>query len=146
MANMELINTVPPLNIYDREWPLWTYQEQLPPCKFVFEEHDRKGMALESMVSGGCIISGAEIRKSVVFSNVNVRSYTYVNESVILPDVTIGMNCKIQKAIIDRGCHVPDGMEIGLDHEADKANGFRVTANGVVLVTRGMLGQEEGFA
>jgi glucose-1-phosphate adenylyltransferase len=146
MANMELIDTVPPLNIYDRDWPLWTYQEQLPPCKFVFEDHDRKGMALESMVSGGCIISGAEVRKSVLFSNVNVRSYTFVDQSVILPDVTIGMNCRIKKAIIDRGCHVPDGMSIGIDHEEDKVNGFRVTANGVVLVTRGMLGQEEGFA
>jgi glucose-1-phosphate adenylyltransferase len=98
------------------------------------------------MVSGGCIISGAEVRKSVLFSNVNVRSYTFVDQSVILPDVTIGMNCRIKKAIIDRGCHVPDGMSIGIDHEEDKVNGFRVTANGVVLVTRGMLGQEEGFA
>jgi glucose-1-phosphate adenylyltransferase len=144
-ANMELLYTVPELNLYDKEWPLWTYQEQQPPAKFVFEEHDRKGVALESMVSAGCIISGAEIRRSILFNSVSVRSYSQINETVVLPDVTIGMHCKINKAIIDRGCQIPDGMTIGHDHDQDRANGFRVSSDGVVLVTRGMLGQEEGF-
>jgi len=144
-ANMELIGTSPKLNLYDPDWPLWTYQEQLPPAKFVFDDDGRRGTALDSMVSGGCIISGSVLRQSVAFSNVRVHSYSTIEQSVILPGVDIGRRVRIRKAIIDRGCHIPEGMVIGYDVEQDKANGFRVSENGVVLVTRGMLGQPEGF-
>jgi glucose-1-phosphate adenylyltransferase len=102
-------------------------------------------MAVDSMVSGGCIISGAKIKRSLLFSDVVVNSYSDIQQTVILPKVSIGRNCKIRKAIIDRGCEVPEGTVIGWDAEQDKANGFRVTSKGVVLVTRGMLGQSEGY-
>lgn len=145
-ANMELVSPKPAFNLYDADWPIWTYQAQLPPAKFVFDDDERRGMAVDSTVSGGCIVSGANLRRSLLFSNVKVNCYTDIEQSIILPDVSIGRRCKIRKAIIDRGCVIPEGMEIGVDNEQDKANGFRVTAKGVVLVTRGMLGQPEGFA
>ncbi len=145
-ANMELIEPVPPLNLYDQEWPIWTYQAQLPPAKFVFDDDDRQGMALNSMISGGCIVSGARVSKSILFSNVHVEIHSEVEESVVLPDVRIGESCRIRKAIIDRGCMIPDGMVIGYDAEQDRSNGFRVTERGVVLITRRMLGQVDGFA
>lgn len=140
-ANMELVETSPLLNIYDREWPLWTYQEQLPPAKFVFDSDERRGYAVNSMVSGGCIISGSKLDRTVLFSNVRVHSYSQIQESVILPEVSIGRNCRIKNAIIDRGCEIPEGSVIGYDPDADRANGYRVTGNGVVLLTRGLLGQ-----
>jgi glucose-1-phosphate adenylyltransferase len=145
-ANMELVSPKPAFNLYDPSWPIWTYQAQLPPAKFVFDDDDRRGMAVDSTVSGGCIVSGANLRKSLLFSNVRVNCYTDIEQSILLPDVVVGRRCKIRKAIIDRGCEIPEGMEIGVDAEKDKANGFRVTSKGVVLVTRGMLGQPEGFA
>ncbi len=120
---------------------------QLPPAKFVFDDDDRRGLAVDSTISGGCIISGSRLRKSLLFSNVRVHSYSSIDESVILPEVTIGRHCKIRRAIIDRGCDVPPGTIIGFDPpEQDKANGFRITDKGVVLVTRGMLGQPGGYA
>lgn len=140
-ANMELVAPIPELNLYDKQWPIWTYQEQLPPAKFVWEEEDRRGEALNSLVSGGCIISGATLRRTVCFSNVKVMSYSQVDESVILPNVEIGRGCTIKKAIIDRGCVIPDNTQIGVDHGMDKQRGFRVSDGGVVLVTREMLGQ-----
>lgn len=142
-ANMELVSPEPALNMYDPDWPIWTYQSQLPPAKFVFDEEDRRGMAVDSTVSGGCIISGAKISRSLLFSNVRVRSYSLIEESVILPEVVVGRNCRIRKAIIDRACVIPDDTEIGYDHEQDRARGFRVTDQGVVLVTRDMFGQSE---
>lgn len=145
-ANMELVSPRPALNLYDADWPIWTYQEQLPPAKFVFDDDDRRGMAVDSTVSGGCIVSGANLRKSLLFSNVRVDCHTDIEQSILLPDVVVGRRCKIRKAIIDRGCQISEGSEIGVDHEQDEANGFRVTGKGVVLVTRGMLGQPEGFA
>jgi glucose-1-phosphate adenylyltransferase len=145
-ANMELVSPKPAFNLYDASWPIWTYQAQLPPAKFVFDDDDRRGMAVDSTVSGGCIVSGANLRKSLLFSNVKVNCFTDIEQSILLPDVVVGRHCKIRKAIIDRGCVIPDGTEIGVNHEQDKANGYRVTAKGVVLVTRGMLGQPEGFA
>ncbi|MCA8837304.1 MAG: glucose-1-phosphate adenylyltransferase [Gammaproteobacteria bacterium] len=144
-ANMELVQITPELNLYDPSWPIWTYQEQLPPAKFVFDHDDRRGQAVNSMVSGGCIVSGALVRSSVLFSNVRIHSYSEVSESVILPEVSIGHHCRIHKAIIDRGCHIADNTTIGLDPVKDKENGFRVTDRGVVLVTRGMLGQPDGL-
>lgn len=145
-ANMELVETTPPLNLYDQDWPLWTYQEQLPPAKFVFDFDDRRGTAVDSIISGGCIVSGSMLRKSLLFSAVKVEDYSYLEQCVVLPQVKIGKHCKIRKTIIDRGCQIPEGMVIGYDADQDKANGFRVTKGGVVLVTRGMLGQPEGYA
>ncbi len=143
-ANMELVSPVPSLNLYDHQWPIWTYQTQLPPAKFVFDDDNRRGFAVDSMVSGGCIISGGTIRKSLLFSDVRVHSYTLIEGSVILPEVVIHRHAKIKKAIIDRACEIPSGMEIGFDPEEDRARGFRVTSKGVTLVTREMLGQEGG--
>lgn len=145
-ANMELISPAPELNLYDPKWPMWTYQMQLPPAKFVFDDDDRRGMAVDSTVSGGCIISGAHLRKTLLFSNVRVNSYSDIEETVILPDVTVGRHCKIKRAIIDRGCEIPAGTIIGYDAEQDRANGFRITDKGVALVTREMLGQPGGYA
>jgi len=138
-ANMELVSPVPELNLYDKKWPIWTYQEQLPPAKFVWEGENSPGEALNSLVSGGCIISGASIKQSICFSNVKVKSNTEISESVLLPGVVVGHNCTIKKAILDRGCTIPDGTTIGVDHEEDKKRGFRVSENGVVLVTRDTL-------
>ncbi|WP_455212174.1 glucose-1-phosphate adenylyltransferase [Kaarinaea lacus] len=140
-ANLELIGITPELNLYDVHWPIWTYQEQLPPAKFVFEEDGRRGMAVDSMVSGGCIISGACVRNSLLFSNVRVQSFSLVENSVVLPDVKIGENCKIKNAVIDRGCIIPDGTTIGYDLEADKET-YHVSPGGIVLVIPEMLGQQ----
>jgi glucose-1-phosphate adenylyltransferase len=140
-ANLELIGITPELNLYDVHWPIWTYQEQLPPAKFIFEEDDRRGMAVDSMVSGGCIISGACIRNSLLFSNVRVHSYSLVESSVVLPDVQVGENCKIKNAVIDRGCVIPDGTTIGYDAEGDKST-YYVSPGGIVLVIPEMLGQQ----
>ena len=141
-ANMELISVSPELNLYDQVWPILTQQAQLPPAKFVFNDGDRRGVATDSMVSGGCVISGASLNRSLLFSGVNVHSFTTVEDTVVLPEVDIGRHCKIRKAIIDRGCHIPPGTEIGIDPEKDKARGFRRTEKGVVLVTPDMLGQQ----
>lgn len=144
-ANMELLSPTPALNLYDAKWPIWTYQQQLPPAKFVFDDEDRRGMAIDSIVSGGCIISGAKVKRSVLFDEVHICSYSTVKDSVVLPDVVVLKNCKIKKAIIDRGCVIPEGMVIGYNHDHDRAKGFRVTEKGITLVTREMLGLGVGF-
>jgi glucose-1-phosphate adenylyltransferase len=141
-ANLELIGVTPPLSLYDEHWPIWTYQEQLPPAKFVFDSDERRGMAVDSMVSGGCIISGATVRHSLLFSSVRVNSYSYVQDSVVLPNVEIGRNCRIQRAVIDRWCRIAPDTNIGLDPAADAAAGFHVSPGGVTLVTPDMLGQQ----
>lgn len=135
-ANMELVAPVPALNIYDKEWPVWTYQEQLPPAKFVWENEEQRGEAFNSVVSGGCIVSGATLRNTICFSNVRIESASLVEETVVLPEVTIGANCRIKKAIIDRGCSIPPGTQVGYNHDEDRKRGFRVSENGVVLVTK----------
>jgi len=140
-ANLELIGVTPELNLYDEKWPIWTYQEQLPPAKFVFDDEDRRGMAVDSMVSGGCLISGSTVRHSLLFSNVKVSSYSIVEDSVVLPNVTVGRNCSISRAVIDKGCILPDGTVIGENHNEDQER-FYVSPGGVVLVTPEMLGQE----
>jgi glucose-1-phosphate adenylyltransferase len=137
-ANMELVRVSPELNIYDEQWPIWTYQEQLPPAKFVFDDPDRRGAAIDSMVSGGCIISGSRVTRSLLFSNVRVSDYSTIEQSVVLPRVRVGERCVIRRAIIDEGALVPDGMQIGVDAAADKER-FYVTEAGVVLVTAAML-------
>jgi len=139
-ANLELIGVTPELNLYDNEWPIWTYQEQLPPAKFIFDEDDRRGMAVDSMVSGGCLISGATVRHSLLFSNVCVDDYTLIENTVVLPDAVIGKRCDIKNAIIDKGCQIYDDTNIGVDLEADRDR-YHVTPGGVVLVTPEMLGQ-----
>ncbi|MBI3778683.1 MAG: glucose-1-phosphate adenylyltransferase [Gammaproteobacteria bacterium] len=140
-ANIELVGVTPELNLYDEEWPIWTYQEQLPPAKFVFDDDDRRGMAVDSMVSGGCIISGSKVRHSLLFSNVKVRSFCEITDSIVMPDVVINRHCRLKKVLIDKGCHVPEGMVIGENFEQD-AKRFYVTPRGIVLVTPEMLGQE----
>ena len=140
-ANLELIGVTPELNLYDLDWPIWTYQEQMPPAKFVFDNEERRGMALDSMVSGGCVISGATVRHSLLFSNVKVNSYALIQHAVVLPDVEIGRHCHIRNAVIDKGCRIPEGLVIGEDPDKD-AERFHVTPGGVVLVTPEMLGQE----
>ncbi|HYN76489.1 MAG TPA: glucose-1-phosphate adenylyltransferase [Lamprocystis sp. (in: g-proteobacteria)] len=144
-ANLELIGVTPPLNLYDRDWPIWTYQEQLPPAKFVFDDEDRRGTAVDSMVSGGCVISGAKVRHSLLFSNVRVNSYASVEDTVVLPDVEIGRSCHIRNAIIDRFCSIPEGTIIGADPQADREAGYLVTEGGVTLVSLEMLGQEINY-
>ena len=140
-ANIELIDVTPELNLYDDIWPIWTYQEQLPPAKFVFNDVYRRGQAINSMVSGGCIISGALVQNSVLFSGVKVESYSNVEEAVILPDVTIGEKCKVKRAVIDKGCILPPGTEVGINPEEDKKR-FYVSPEGITLVVPDMLGQQ----
>ncbi len=139
-ANLELIGVMPELNLYDRDWPIWTYQEQLPPAKFVFDEAERRGVAVDSMVSGGCIVSGAWVQHSLLFSNVWVGEYSRVEDSLALPNVRIGANCFIRRAVIDAGCVIEDGTVIGAYPEHD-AQRFEVSRGGVVLVTRAALEQ-----
>jgi glucose-1-phosphate adenylyltransferase len=137
-ANMELVHVSPELNLYDRRWPIWTYQAQVPAAKFVLDDPGRRGMALNSMVSGGCIVSGATVRESLLSTNVVVKEQTTLLRTVVLPDVEIGAHCYISNAIIDEGCIVPDGTIIGMDCEQDQQR-FHVSPSGVVLVTRRML-------
>lgn len=136
-ANIDLTATDPLLNLYDTHWPIWTYQPQLPPAKFVHNQPDRRGVAIESLVSGGCIVSGAVFR-SVLFSLVRVHSYSSVNWSVLLPGVQVGRHARVTRAVIDRDCVIPDHMVIGEDAAADAARFFR-TESGITLVTRDML-------
>lgn len=139
-ANLELVDITPELNIYDDEWPIWTYQEQLPPAKFIFDDEDRRGMAVDSMVSGGCIISGGYVRRSLLFSSVMVEAGSQVESSVILPEVRVEPGCRIRNAVIEKHCRIPAGTVIGEDATAD-AERFHVSPGGVVLVTPEMLGQ-----
>jgi glucose-1-phosphate adenylyltransferase len=137
-ANLDLASTTPELNMYDKDWPIWTYQEQLPPAKFVHNQDGRRGEAIDSLVSGGCIVSGASVLNSVLFSNVLVRSFSRLERTVVLPDVQINRRCSIRNAVIDRRCKLPEGLVIGEDAEADARRFYRSPA-GVVLVTRAML-------
>jgi glucose-1-phosphate adenylyltransferase len=138
-ANMDLVSITPELNMYDEEWPIWTYQKQLPPAKFIFNDGNHCGYAVDSTVSGGCIISGAVIKQSLLFSDVHVNSFSSVELSVILPEVNIGRNVHIKRAIIDTACKIPDDMNIGFDRQHDITRGFRISDGGIVLVTQDML-------
>jgi len=132
-ANMELAKVTPDLNLYDHDWPVWTYQEQLPPAKFVFDDEGRRGMAVDSMVSGGCIVSGASVRRSVLFSNVRVEDGALIEDCVVLPDVVVGPGVTVRRAIIDRHCRLEQGVR--------EDGRFRVTEKGLTLITPEMLGQ-----
>ena len=139
-ANIDLTHLVPDLNMYDQAWPIWTYQEQLPPAKFVFDDDGRRGQALDSLVSGGCIISGARLKRSLLFSNVHVHSYCDIEDSVILPNVDIGRGVVLKRAVVDEHCRLAPGLVAGVDPAEDRKR-FHVTAKGVTLITPDMLGQ-----
>ncbi|HMM47280.1 MAG TPA: glucose-1-phosphate adenylyltransferase [Thiobacillaceae bacterium] len=139
-TNMELCSIEPELNLYDRDWPIWTYQPQYPPAKFVFDDEGRRGEAIDSLIAGGCILSGARVKRSVLFFGTTAEHYSHIKDSVILPKVSIGRNCRIIRAIIDKGCVIDDDTVIGED-PAEDAKRFHVTEEGIVLVTPAMLGQ-----
>ena len=139
-ANMELARVVPDLNLYDDAWPIWTYQEQLPPAKFVFDEDGRRGTAVDSLVSGGCVLSGCAVRRSVLFSSVRIHDFSLIEDSVVLPNVEIGRDVVMKRAVVDKRCRIPDGMQIGVDPELDRKR-FPVTHNGIALVYPEALGQ-----
>lgn len=139
-ANIELTELAPELNLYDHSWPIWTYQEQLPPAKFIFDEKNRRGLAVHSLVSGGCIVRGGTVRHSLLFSGVRVNEHSLIEDAVILPGVEIGRKAVVRRAVIDRGCRIPDDCRIGGDPAADRKR-FYVSDGGITLVTPGMLGQ-----
>ena len=137
---MEMTKVTPELNLYDKDWPIWTYQEQLPPAKFVFDDKDRCGTAIDSLISGGCIISGATVKRSLLFSSVGVHSWASVEDSVVVPGAIIGRHAVIKRCIIDKYCRIPEGMAIGVNPEEDRKR-FHVSPKGITLVTAEMLGQ-----
>ncbi len=137
-SNMELTKVVPDLNLYDKDWPIWTYQQQLPPAKFVFDDDGRRGLAVDSLVSGGCVISGATVRRSLLFSSVHVHSFAVVEDSVVLPNVDIGRNVVLRRAVVEKNCELPPGLTVGVDHELDRKR-FHVTDKGITLVVPSML-------
>jgi glucose-1-phosphate adenylyltransferase len=137
-ANIDLVTPVPSLDIYDRNWPIWTYQQQFPPAKFVFDDDDRRGMAVDSMVSGGCIISGATVRRSLLFSNCRINSHARTASAVLLPDVEVGRRARLSNVVVDRGCHIPEDLVIGEDVELDSKRFYR-SDQGITLVSADML-------
>jgi glucose-1-phosphate adenylyltransferase len=137
-GNLDLASVTPELDIYDTSWPIWTSQRQLPPAKFVQDAEGKHGQTINTMVSGGCIVSGSSVSNSVLFSSVRIHSYCTIDQAVLLPEVTIGRGCRLSKIVVDRGCELPEGLVIGEDAAADAAR-FERTENGVVLVTREML-------
>ena len=142
-ANIDLTMPTPALDMYDTSWPIWTYQEQLPPAKFVFDSDDRRGMAIDSIVSGGCIISGSMVRRSVLFSKVRVNSYSKVEGAVLLPGVDIGRYARLNNVVVDSGCRIPEGMVIG-ENPDDDAQRFHRTERGITLVTQEMINRIRG--
>ncbi|MDD5247756.1 MAG: glucose-1-phosphate adenylyltransferase [Rhodocyclaceae bacterium] len=136
-ANIDLTAVAPELDLYDTTWPVWTYQQQLPPAKFVHNEPGRRGAAIESMVSGGCIISG-ELDRTLMFSNCRVHSYAKVGWSVLLPDVEVGRHARLTRVVVDHGCKIPEGLVVGED-AADDARRFHRSSSGITLITSEML-------
>lgn len=137
-ANLDLAANMPELNLYDKDWPIWTYHEQLPPAKFVPDSNGDHGVATNTIISGGCIVSGSDISHAVLFSDVRVESFCTISKAVILPNTRIGERCRLSNVVIDRGCIIPDGVIIGEDREQD-AKRFHRSDSGVVLVTKSML-------
>jgi glucose-1-phosphate adenylyltransferase len=129
---------VPDLDLYDKDWPIWTYSELTPPAKFVHDDKGRRGMAVSSLVSGGCIVSGGELHGTLLFTGVHVHSWTRLEQCVVLPEVDIGRHARLTKVVIDRGVKIPEGLVVGEDPELD-ARRFRRTASGVCLITQAML-------
>jgi glucose-1-phosphate adenylyltransferase len=137
-ANVDLTDFVPALDLHDQDWPIWTYAEITPPAKFVHDEPDRVGRATSSLVSGGCIVSGSNVDKSLLFTGVHVHSYSSLEGVVALPKVQIARNVRLKNVVIDRGVSIPDGLVVGEDAEADISR-FRRTENGIVLITKPMI-------
>ena len=137
-ANIDLTDVVPPLDLFDREWPIWSYAEITPPAKFVFDEHDRRGEAISSLVSGGCIVSGATVRRSLLFTSAHVHSYARVENAVILPETDIGRHARLRNVVIDHGVRIPEGLVVGEDPVLDAAR-FRRTDRGICLITQPMI-------
>jgi glucose-1-phosphate adenylyltransferase len=137
-ANIDLTDFVPDLNLWDQDWPIWTYSEATPPAKFIHDEKDRRGIAISSMVSGGCIISGTEVRNSLLFTQVHTNSYAVLDHAVVLPHVTVGRHARLRKVVIDRGVTIPEGLVVGEDPTED-AKWFRVSERGVTLITQSMV-------
>ena len=137
-ANIDLTDVLPALDLYSQEWPIWTYSEVTPPAKFVHDEEGRRGQAVSSLVSGGCIVSGAALKRSLLFTGVRVNSYSSLEEAVVLPAVEVGRNVRLKRVVIDRGVIVPDGLVVGEDPVLDGKR-FRRTDNGVCLITRAMI-------
>jgi glucose-1-phosphate adenylyltransferase len=137
-ANIDLTAITPELDIYDRDWPIWTYAEIKPPAKFVHDEEGRRGSAVSSLVAGDCIISGAALRKSLIFTGARVNSFSMLDEAVVLPDCYVGRNARLTRVVIDRGVRIPEGLVVGEDPEED-ARRFRRTESGICLVTQSMI-------
>ena len=137
-ANIDLTDVIPALDLYDSEWPIWTYGEVTPPAKFVHDADDRRGHAISSLVSGGCIVSGASLRHSLLFTRVRMHSFSSIENTVVMPDVDIGRSARLRNVIVDRGVRIPEGLVVGEDPLAD-ATHFRRTDQGVTLITQQML-------
>jgi glucose-1-phosphate adenylyltransferase len=137
-AHIDLTNFTPELDLWDRDWPIWTYNESVPPAKFIHDERDRRGMAISSMISGGCIISGTEVRNSCLFTNVHTNSYAVLDQAIVLPDVKINRSARLRQVVIDSGVIIPEGLVVGEDPTED-AKWFRVTERGTTLITTDML-------
>ncbi|WP_159350208.1 glucose-1-phosphate adenylyltransferase [Roseomonas harenae] len=137
-ANIDLTDVVPSLDIYDRDWPIWTYGEVTPPAKFVLDDEGRRGMAVDSLVAGGCIVSGSHVRRSLLFSNARVHSYGQVEGCVLLPGVEVGRHARLRKVVVDSGVILPEGLVVGEDPKED-ARRFRRSAGGVCLITQPMI-------
>lgn len=137
-ANIDLTDFIPELDLYDNSWPIWTYAELVPPAKFVHDEDGRRGSAVQSLVSGGCIVSGAEVRNSLLFTNARARSYSVLDHAVVLPGAQVERSARLTNCVIDSGVRIPEGLVIGEDPEED-ARWFRRTESGIVLVTQPML-------
>ncbi len=137
-ANIDLTDVTPELDLFDREWPIWTYGEVVPPAKFVHDDETRRGQAISSLISGGCIVSGASLRRALLFTGVRVNSYAHVENSVILPYAEISRSARLRNVVIDRGVHIPEGLVVGENAELD-ARRFRRSANGVCLITQPMI-------
>jgi glucose-1-phosphate adenylyltransferase len=137
-ANIDLTNFTPDLDLWDKTWPIWTYSEMTPPAKFIHDEKNRRGMAVSSMVSGGCIISGTEVRNSLLFTMVHTNSYAVLDHAVVLPYVTVHRHARLRRVVIDRGVVIPEGLVVGED-PAEDGRFFRVTENGITLITQDMV-------
>ena len=141
-ANIDLTDFTPDLDLWDRDWPIWTYSESVPPAKFIHDEPERRGIAVSSMVSGGCIISGTEIRQSLLFTHVNTNSFASLDGAVVLPYVNVARHARLKNVVIDRGVRIPEGLVVGEDPIED-AKWFRVSDGGVTLITQEMLKRRE---
>jgi glucose-1-phosphate adenylyltransferase len=137
-ANIDLTDVVPELDLYDRSWPIWTHAEITPPAKFVHDDDWRRGQAISSLIAGGCIVSGAAVRRSLLFTGVHLHSQASVENAVILPYVNVGRNARLQNVVIDRGVRIPEGLVVGEDSELD-AKRFRTTSQGIRLITQPMI-------